>query len=318
MLEKNSAKKANALFFVIVLASIILNELIYAFNKYFHIQFTYFQILLIAQITYALPALVYIGTSGRRFREVIRLKKVNSITVALLVLFAFAIRPLMNLISVLSLLVAKNQIGATVDGMLLQSNFFLVLIAVAVVPAILEEVVYRGVIYHEQRKVSVIKGALCSALFFGLLHMNINQFSYAFVMGIIFVLVVEAVDSIWGSMIVHFIINGWSVCFAKIQPYIMEKLAEQSPEMVEKVQETVSKQQIIELLPTYAINAVVGTIVAVGIYWLIVKYNHRKESIKEILKASKQNKQKEQFIDWFFIVAVGICVVIMVATELNA
>ena len=57
----------------------------------------------------------------------------------------------------------------------------------------------------------MIKAAFFTALMFGLLHMNINQMSYAIVMGILFFSLNEVTGSILSSMLVHFIINGISV-----------------------------------------------------------------------------------------------------------
>ena len=46
-----------------------------------------------------------------------------------------------------------------------------------------------------------------SGLIFGLMHLNFNQFSYGFVLGVIFAAVVEASGSIYASMAIHFLIN---------------------------------------------------------------------------------------------------------------
>ena len=51
------------------------------------------------------------------------------------------------------------------------------------------------------------KAALMSGLIFGLMHLNFNQFSYGFVLGVIFAAVVEASGSIYASMAIHFLIN---------------------------------------------------------------------------------------------------------------
>lgn len=81
----------------------------------------------------------------------------------------------------------------------------------AVFPALVEETVFRSILFRGLRKHGFWKAALISSLFFGLLHMNINQFSYAFVLGVVFCLLREATGSFWSSVMAHFCINFFSV-----------------------------------------------------------------------------------------------------------
>ncbi len=321
MNNKENVKRGNALFLAIVVAYLILNIGIGLVANIFNISFTYIQLILIAQIGYALPAIVYAFNKKQPIRSQIRFKKVNVLSVVMLIIFAFAIQPLMTLLNALSLLIGENTISSTVTGMLDQTSFIFCWLAIGVLPAILEEFVYRGVIYNEQRKGNAIKAILCSGLFFGLLHMNINQFSYAFVMGIILALVVEATGSIVSSMIVHATINSFSVVITKIQPYLLDYLAKMQEKLgqeVEKVDTTLTRSDIISALPSYVVSAVFATAFAAFIYFLLVKYNERQAEVKAIFCCSQEEKQERKqapFADVFFILAVTICVVVMLLLE---
>ena len=55
------------------------------------------------------------------------------------------------------------------------------------------------------------KAAFVSALLFGLLHMNPQQFPYAFVVGFIFSFLVERTNSLYASILPHMVINGTTV-----------------------------------------------------------------------------------------------------------
>lgn len=68
----------------------------------------------------------------------------------------------------------------------------------------------RGVVYRAYRKKSPVLAWILSALLFGLLHMNLNQMPYAFFLGIIMVVMMEASDSLITSMCIHFFVNGIS------------------------------------------------------------------------------------------------------------
>lgn len=316
-----NVRRGNAVFFAIVINYLVLNIGIELIVSAFHIRLTYIELLLIAQIGYALPAILYAFCKKGPVREHIRLKKVNLLTILLLIIFAFSIQPLMTLLNALSLLVGKNTISTTINGMLDQTSFVLCWLAVGILPAILEEFVYRGVIYNDQRKGNAIKAILCSGLFFGLLHMNINQFSYAFVMGIVLALIVEATGSILGPMIVHATINSFSIIIAKIQPYLVERLGkiqESLGQEAETVNQTLSKSDILKALPTYFFSAAVATAFAAFIFFLIVKYNNRVDDVKVVFglgQDRQQAKPKARFTDVWFILAVTISVVVMLAME---
>lgn len=320
MNTREHVKRGNGIYLAIIVTYIIINIGIDLIVSVFHLSFTYVQLILIAQIGYALPAIWYVFRKRQPLRDSIHLRKVNFLTILLLILFAFSIMPLMTLLNVLSLLISENHIQSTVTGMLDQTSFFICLFVIGILPAVLEEFVYRGVIYQEQRKGSIGKAILCSGLFFGLLHMNINQFSYAFVMGIILAVTVEATGSILGSMIVHATINGYSVTITKLQPYLMEKLEKVQGEAA-TISAELSRKDILAMLPSYIIMAVFATAFAAFLMFLIVKYNHREEAIRQIF-AGRRNmdgtKQCIPFADLYFVLAVSIAVALMIRMEIGS
>lgn len=90
-------------------------------------------------------------------------------------------------------------------------EFLIQIVLVAVLPAICEEFLHRGLLLHGTKQIGVKKAMLISSLLFGLIHFNINQFFYAFVLGMLMSLVVLASKSIYPSMIIHFTNNAISV-----------------------------------------------------------------------------------------------------------
>ncbi len=124
------------------------------------------------------------------------------------------IQPFLSLINVLSQIFFENQIAGTINSML-ELPLWLLLVLVAVLPAINEEFVMRGILLTNYEHVPLVKAALMNGLFFGMLHLNGNQFTYAFVMGIMLFVLVKITGSIYASMIVHFIVNGTQMVLAK-------------------------------------------------------------------------------------------------------
>lgn len=89
-------------------------------------------------------------------------------------------------------------------------NFFIDLFIVAVLPAICEEFLHRGLVLQGTKHAGYKKAILMSSLLFALLHFNIRQVSYAFVIGLILGLVSVVGKNIWPSVIIHFINNAFS------------------------------------------------------------------------------------------------------------
>lgn len=84
------------------------------------------------------------------------------------------------------------------------------LIATAILPGICEEVANRGMLLNCYKKMGSKKAILFSGLLFGLMHLNINQFFYASIIGCYFAFVALLCDNIWPVIIMHFTNNALS------------------------------------------------------------------------------------------------------------
>lgn len=92
--------------------------------------------------------------------------------------------------------------------------FLLTLFTTAILPAFCEEIAHRGMILHTFKKYSSVIAILISALCFGFAHMNIYQFFYCFLFGLVFGYVTIISGSIIPAMIFHFINNFSSLYIA--------------------------------------------------------------------------------------------------------
>ncbi len=81
-------------------------------------------------------------------------------------------------------------------------------------PAVCEEFLHRGIMLLAHKKQTNPRYALIiSSLLFGLIHLNINQFFYASILGGFMGYIALVSDSIFPSMIVHFMNNALSTYF---------------------------------------------------------------------------------------------------------
>lgn len=87
---------------------------------------------------------------------------------------------------------------------------FYYLIAIAIVPAMAEELAMRGVVMQSLRKYGDTFAIITSAVVFGILHANLVQAPFAIIAGIGLGYVVCVTNNIWISVIIHCINNAYS------------------------------------------------------------------------------------------------------------
>lgn len=90
-------------------------------------------------------------------------------------------------------------------------GIFIAVLSTAVLPAILEEIVVRGIIMQPLRRFGDKFAIVASALIFGIMHGNMVQIPYTVVAGLFLGYLAVATGSLWPSIILHFINNFYSV-----------------------------------------------------------------------------------------------------------
>ena len=96
------------------------------------------------------------------------------------------------------------------------------LIFVALIPCILEELVFRKILCDRLLPLGEGYAVVISAFAFGLVHGNFFQFFYAFAVGLIFGAIYVKTGRIWVTMIYHGVINLMGGVLA---PWILNRIA---------------------------------------------------------------------------------------------
>lgn len=116
-----------------------------------------------------------------------------------------------NLIS-MSPLVQMSEEYQNASDAFYGSNIWLELLGSALITPFLEELLHRGVVYGRLRRMMGLWPAVfLSALIFAALHFNIVQFIYAFLLGIVFALIMEKSGHLYPAVIAHMVANGIAV-----------------------------------------------------------------------------------------------------------
>ena len=91
------------------------------------------------------------------------------------------------------------------------------LLSTALIGPVLEEFIFRGIIYNKLKKVFASKQAIIlTSLLFGLYHFNIIQGIYAFVFSILLTKIYEKYNNLLLPIIIHCLINLTSSVFITI------------------------------------------------------------------------------------------------------
>lgn len=308
----NYSKNVNFVFLGTVLLSMLGQTVVGSINMPILARLIFSQVILIA------PSAFFVIKFRLNLKETLRFHKIKGSNIILILLFSYLVSPFMSLINMISMLFVENVIQNTLS-VVVEKNILLVSITfIALLPSLFEESIYRGIFYNEYRRVNVLKGMVLSAFLFGLMHMNFNQFFYAFAMGMIFVLLIEATDSIIAPMIVHFCINGSSVLMLNILPRILKLLEDISPEYSAQLQQSanmgVDKSEILRILPFNVVWATITLSLAVIVFRTIAKNAGQYEHVKNIFKRNKESTDG-QLISLPLIIGIVICVGLMILNE---
>lgn len=148
--------------------------------------------------------------------------------------------------------------------------YLLAVLLMAILPSIYEELIFRGVVLQGLRSRFSDWGAIfLSGLMFALMHGNLQQFIYPFILGSIMGWLVVRTGSLVSSMLVHFINNFLVVTFSFIENVTGFSLA----------------------LPNtwwFYLLAFGLLFLTVGILWLVEKYYFKRKSAKEVEKTSQK------------------------------
>ncbi len=169
----------------------------------------YLALIIVQLIVYALPAVFFCRLRGKEYTPRLRLRFVKPGHIFLLLSALAAIlagSALLNLFVITLFPEAdfgtvstqyKNALGDDLDGMLY------VILALCVLPALLEEFLFRGIITAEYESVSVHTAIFLSALLFSLMHLNYARLPAYFFSGVMLCLTLYATRSVIAPMIVH-------------------------------------------------------------------------------------------------------------------
>ena len=302
----NKTKSINRLFLCMVLWALVSPYLLQGILS----QLSMVQLSVAGEILFAVPVILYLVIRRIRPDTWIPFRKIGISTLLMSVLTGILLLPLVTFINAFSMLFATNYVSESSEQ-LVSNPFWVNLLIIAVIPAVMEELIYRGIFYHAYREKGVILGAVASAIVFGVMHRNLNQFFYAAVLGVVFCILVEITGSIYASMAAHFAINDWNVLLLAIQKPLANMTGETA------AQAELTEEMLIATIGVMGVIAVFSTALAAGVMIWMTKRCKREPHMRWCFRRHELPEgMKRNFVTPSFVVTIGVALVYMILLEI--
>ena len=163
-----------------------------------------------------IPALLISGTGN--LKEVLRIRKIsfkNIVRVIVIVILSYPVILLLNgiFLSILSHFIELNNFS--MDILLEENGIVKYIVFLCVVPAICEEIFFRGALINSYEVYGSRFAIVMSSLVFALFHFDIQNFIAPFLLGILFGNLLELTGTLYSVIIGHFVNNLLGIVAAK-------------------------------------------------------------------------------------------------------
>lgn len=302
--------RANVYFLIILILEIVMPYITYPIYKGLGISDVRIVLVLNHVLLFLVPAIIYVLVTKCNVRQTFKFNPLPIKDLFLVIVLAFLCVPIMNFFGLISGFFFENNVGNLITS--ISGTPYLILMGIiAFMPAITEEITLRGIVLSGYDDKNRFKSALVIGLFFGIFHLDANQFLYATVLGFILAYVVRITGSIFSSMIMHFILNGTSITMQKLITLINPTYMEQTSEVSLK---TLPLSEKLILLQGSIIIFAISVILAYLVIRKLDKRSDFRESSKliEIREYTKVEESKERIIDVPFLAIIVIYIVFMI------
>lgn len=236
------------------------------------------------------PSLVFLAATGTKTKTLISFRKLKISTVFLVLLFTMLMSPLITAVNAFSMIFTDNTVMAVSDEVL-SKPYPIIVFLIGIFGPFCEEFAFRGVIFGSFRRTGRILGAaLLQALLFGLMHLNFNQFCYAFVIGIALAVLVEVTESLWAGFIMHAAINTSNVTMLYLTKPLLQELGGVPSE------EIYGMNTMIIMMCVYLVISLFTTSFAACVMVWISKNEGRENRLYAFVQAGKKIPEEKRLV----------------------
>lgn len=220
--------KTSVLLFIILTVYILFISIAFGHwlhNNQIHMSLTT-AIIASQALTFLIPFICYMTIKKLSLHQILHLKPLDLKNFLLIVLITLITLPMAMFISGFTAMFFDNTVANILIPAVDTYQLIMLVIAIGVTPAVLEEIIFRGIFYRNLDQLPQPISALMGGLFFGIVHWNLQQFSYAFALGILFAYFVHYTQSIWAPVLSHFLINSFNVVMIYVVTHVLQPMLE--------------------------------------------------------------------------------------------
>lgn len=181
------------------------------------VQFLPIKDCLYQYIALLIPIIIYLILNRKNLKRILKLNPLNKKSFVIIFIIWIFMLPF----SIFIITIYNSLFGNTLANMVIEetaNSFIGVFFFTALTPAIIEEIFMRGIVLDGYRHKNVIIASIINGLMFGMLHLNTFQFFHTFFAGIVSSLLVYSTNSIYSSVFIHFVNNGFPLIMDLIIP----------------------------------------------------------------------------------------------------
>ncbi len=299
------SKKINLLFLALILLQCLASVLVSTLSRGFG-EMSLTCNLIASQTIVLLPGIVFcIINRSEVNRKFLTFKKISLKTGLLIVLFTALVMPLSGIANMLSLFFTTNAV-AEISDEIYNAPYWVMVLIIGVIGPFCEEFIFRGIVFQgfkeSGRKFSAV---IVSALFFALMHMNLNQFCYTFVLGVLFAIITEATGTMLGSFIGHATVNCYNVILMIISMQFEDLASKQAPGAA-------SASEIVPMLIFYVLLSCITVPIAIRVLRKICAQENTKQDVLA-LRRNENAFKGNSLITISGGIAILICICVITA-----
>ncbi len=232
----------------------------------------------------------------------LKIKMINIKELLFAVLVTIFFLAMAEYINAISLLFVSDHTSSVLAEA--SSNLLMTIITYAIVPAVVEEIMFRGCILRGTS--NKVIGLLVSAVTFALLHGNVNQMCYAFFMGLCMGIVALLTENLTVTMIIHALFNIYSIIVSAFEESSLVQFVENI-----KIGSYAIFAPVLES-EKLGIQLVIGLVVFLiaGILVYLVMRLFYKEKCREIFFIDQSERENIWTPDWKFAIGCLVCLLL--------
>ena len=251
--------------------------------------------------------LFFILIAKKDMKATLRLKKnIDFVQILLLFFISIGFFFLIQYINAIFIQSLQTFMGEPSDAANLKAaeslpQLMFEIVIAAGLPAICEEIFYRGFVLRSFERYSPLAAIILSSLTFAIMHGNLQQLIYAFILGLVLSTVTMLTDSLLASSFMHFTLNATSVLLTY-------------PPVFAIYESFVTKHSIIFL----AITMILLPLIGIGALTLFIFYTRNKNKrlynksfvseldAPELMPKQKGTKTAVTVIFWIIFILINV------------